>query len=162
MELEASVIPPLSSTDKWIQVSPKKRVQSFPVKTTEFNTQGMSPTHVQHMQSPENSNDQGSSQACTQSFNTRKIILANPVAMTPNPNSINDDPLDAIEDDTMEESPSCMGYNSQLGEFQEDDLAVTFLNLEPIQDIELSFESAKRRKVKRGMKASFRQNSNCN
>jgi len=75
--------------------------------------------------------------------------------MTPNPSPINDDALDAMEDDTMEESPSCMGYNNQLGEFQEDDLTDTFLNLEHIQEIELSSELAKRRKVEEGDEGLF-------
>jgi len=68
----------------------------------------MSLIHVPYLQSPENSNDQGSSRASTRSFNTEKIILGGPAAINPNPSPFNDDSLDAIKDDTMKESPSCM------------------------------------------------------
>jgi len=63
---------------------------------------------------------------------------------------INEDPLDAMEDDAMKDSPLGVGFDSQLSELPEDDFAESCLNLDPIQEHELSSDSAKRRKVEEG------------
>ncbi|KAJ8429034.1 hypothetical protein Cgig2_016939 [Carnegiea gigantea] len=80
---------------------------------------------------PANSNPPlGSSWASTHGLNSENIVLANPAAMRSEEASINEDPLDAMDDDL---------YQGDLRR----GLADTFLNLEPIQDIEMSSESFK-------------------
>ena len=70
--------------------------------------------------------------------------------MNLSPNPVNEDPLDAMEDETMEDSPLAIGYDSHLVDVPEDNFPDSFLNPEPIQELELSFESTKRRNVEEG------------
>jgi len=95
-------------------------------------------------------NPQDSPNASTHSCNTEKIVLASPAAINMISSPIDEDPLDAMEDDTMGDSPLGGDFDSQLGELPEDDFAESCLNLDPIQELELSSNFAKRRKVKKG------------
>ena len=63
---------------------------------------------------------------------------------------MNEYPLDAMEDDIMEDSPLAMGYDSHLVDVPEDNFVDLFLNLEPIQELVVSSESAKRHKLEEG------------
>jgi len=88
------------------------------------------------------SNDQGSSRVSAQSWNTEKLVLASPAAMNHISSPVNEEPLDAMQDDTMEEPPLGMGFDSHLGDVLDDNFADSFLNLDPIQEFALSSESA--------------------
>jgi len=91
------------------------------------------PIHVPPLHSPVQSNDQGSPRASTQSCNTEKLVLASPAAINHISSPINEDSLDAMEDDTIEDSPLGMGFDSHLSDLPKDDFAESFLNLDLIQ-----------------------------
>ena len=78
-------------------------------------TPPLSPIHVPPLHSPVQSNDQGSSRVSAQSWNTEKLVLASPAAMNHISSPVNEEPLDAMQDDTMEEPPLGMGFDSHLG-----------------------------------------------
>ncbi|KAJ8423288.1 hypothetical protein Cgig2_031120 [Carnegiea gigantea] len=67
---------------------------------------------------------------------------------------VNEDPLNAMEEDLLEEANNDIYGDSQENYVDEEDMDDSFLNLDPIQDLEMSTESAKRRGWKREMKAS--------
>jgi len=136
---------PLSSTDNWIRVSPKKRIRSFSTKPLRLNLSGSVPpsTEAINPNPPLSlihappctllySNAQDSPSASTHSSNIEKIVLASPAAIYLISSPINEDTLDAMEDDTMGDSPLGVGFDSQLGELPEDDFTESCLNLDPI------------------------------
>ena len=150
--------PPLSTFDNWIRFSPKKRVRTFSTKISRLNVSGvvlsaseaippippLSPINAPPLSSPVLPS------ASNHSCNTKKIVLACPAASNLISSPFNDDPLDAMEDDEMGDSPLGGEFDSQLGELPEDDFADSYLNLDPIQELELSSDSAKQRKVEEG------------
>ncbi|KAJ8429043.1 hypothetical protein Cgig2_034072 [Carnegiea gigantea] len=93
------------------------------------------------------SNEEGFFRTSIQCLNIDSILLANPSTMANSKARINKDPLDAMEDVTMDDSPIQMACESQAGDLQDEDFGDTFLNLEPIQEIEMSSESFKRHRV---------------
>ena len=63
---------------------------------------------------------------------------------------VNIDPLNAMDEDLLED-PNVNDYeDSQDLMLEEEEMVNTFLNLEHIQELELSTESSKRRKVEEG------------
>ncbi|KAJ8438052.1 hypothetical protein Cgig2_014181 [Carnegiea gigantea] len=60
---------------------------------------------------------------------------------------VNEDPLNAVEEDMPEEPNDNIYRDSQELFVDEEDMADSFLNLDPIQDLEMSSESSKRRGI---------------
>jgi len=106
---------PISSTEKWIRVSPKKRLCSFSAKPTRFNSSGITPSNivVKHptpplspipvppLYSPVHPNDPDSPHASAQSSNTEKIVLACSANMNISPHPVSENPEDLMEDDKL-------------------------------------------------------------
>lgn len=78
------------------------------------------------------------------------LILAHSDQMINQEQPANIDPLNAMDEDLLEE-PNANDYeDSQDIMLDEEDMGDTFLDLEHIQDLELSMESSKRCKVEKG------------
>ena len=63
---------------------------------------------------------------------------------------MNEDSLNAMEEDMLEEPNDNIYGDSQDTYVDEEDRTNTFLNLDPIQDLEMSSESSERRRVEEG------------
>jgi len=63
---------------------------------------------------------------------------------------VNEDSLNAMEEDMLEEPNDNIYGDSQDTYVDEEDRTNTFLNLDPIQDLEMSSESSERRRVEEG------------
>jgi len=75
------------------------------------------------------------------------ILLAQPAQGRNLEDPMNEDHLNAMEEDMLESANNDICGDSQENYVNEEDMADSFLNLDPIQDLELSTESAKRRRV---------------
>ena len=63
---------------------------------------------------------------------------------------LNEDPVNAMDDEQLATPSENLDNDSQEFMMDEEDMANTFLNLEPIQELELSTESSKRHRVEEG------------
>lgn len=78
------------------------------------------------------------------------IFLAQPAQGLNDEVPVNEDPLNAMEEDVIEEPNDNLYEESQDFPVDKEDMVDTFLNLDPIQDPEKSSESSKKRKVEEG------------
>ena len=142
--------PPLSATEKWIRVSPKKRIRtqvrnprshvpesSTPLLIIPHSTPPLSPTHDQH-HSPMATSEQSHTNLLPR---PSKI----PQQFQPAPSAAQQGPAT----DRMVTSPSPRDAGSPSG-LDDEEFADSLLHLEPIQDIEMSTDSIKRKREEEG------------
>jgi len=145
---------PISATDNWIRVSPKKRVRSSQVKSSRFTTLVSStPKIIIRHPSPPLSPIRGQSHHSTaasseQGSQTSVLPILSDIQGPADPAPT--DPLPGMGDDAMEDSPSPLAEGSPSGLVPEEEFADTFLNLEPFHDLEMSTDSTKRKRKEEG------------
>lgn len=159
----SSSIVPVTTIDNWIGVSHKKRFKSMtnsgigktsPLKPTSqpkvtIVNPVMHPTSIGFPSRPVNfgTPDEGdSSLHMSPVTHDNTILLAQPAQGMNLEDPVNEDPLNAMEEDMPEESNDNIFRDSQ-NLFVAEDMADTFLNFDPIQELGMSSESSKRRRV---------------
>ncbi|KAJ8430339.1 hypothetical protein Cgig2_008432 [Carnegiea gigantea] len=119
----SSASEPVITTDKWIRVSPKKRFRSMALLPQDISSPLVPPAIIDE-----------------------NIVLAHLTDGINHEVPENKDPLNAMEDDMPQDPNDALFEDSQDLLMDEEDMVDTFLNLDPIQALEMSFESSKKRK----------------
>lgn len=87
----------------------------------------------------------------TPSLLSPALILAHTSQIISHDLLLNENPLNATDDEQLATPSKNLDDDSQEFMMNEEDMAYTFLNLEPIQELELSTKSSKRRRVEEGL-----------
>jgi len=144
----------LSATEKWIRVSPKKRMRSQvkpprahvptapgPQLVINKSSPPLSPVYEHHLP-PADSSEQG----LRPNILPRQSPLPTPAPLPLDPS----DSQQGVGEDDMVTSPSPRAVSSPSGIDPDEEFADTFLNIEPFQDIEMSTDSTKRKREEEG------------
>lgn len=157
----SSASEPITVTNKWIRVSPKKRFRSMSSAGVGKSSPLKAPllpkiTLVEPIMSPILSPKvlgSTKSEALDKSFSAtyeEGIFLAHSTQGVNEEVPVNEDPLNAIEVDVLVVPNDNLYEDPQEFQGNEEDMVDTFLNLDLIQDLEMSSESSKKRKVEEG------------
>ncbi|KAJ8431300.1 hypothetical protein Cgig2_018372 [Carnegiea gigantea] len=155
IQLSSSACEPITITNKWIRVSQKKgKSSSLKAPLLPKVTIVEPVTSPKILGSPSVTDAPNSS---SPALHKDVIFLAQPTQGVNDEVPVNEDPLNAMEEDVLEDPKDNLYKDSQDFQVDKEDMVDTFLNLDPIQDLEMSSESFKKQKEEFG----FWNNNNC-
>lgn len=158
---------PMTFADQWIRVSPKKRSRTmsssylgnksslkaspFPKFSIMEPGSSSSDPVIPPLHSPGHPHaKEPNLLEHTPPLLSPALILAHTSQIISHDLLLNEDPLNAMDDEQLATPSENLDDDSQEFMMNEEDMADTFMNLEPMQELELSTESSKMRRVEEG------------